>query len=151
MYIMVKNLPKNHIFIILMVNFTLLMAACVQPVNYKFFMEDDRVQELINENNNNISINLEPIPDNSPTTLNANIIYGASTTITVGNAALFTSISWYLDGAEISTGDSLTVNSLASPFDIIPSPMDVVYRISVLGYTGSGIPYSGVVYVTITM
>jgi len=154
----------------LSVNIVLILGACIKPVDIKPFLEDWRIQEIINKDKTRGGVdvdirfeNAEDIPPelqearNGETPLpvaandTINLRDGDTITITVTNAGVYDAIEWDFNGIILTTeqgvsgdGKILTMNTSVAPFNETG-----VYSLTVIGTTGGGILYSTLFYINV--
>jgi hypothetical protein len=151
----------------LSVNIVLILGACMKPVDVKPFLEDWRIQEIINkdktgggvdvdigfENAEDIPPELQAIIGGVPSSVAADetINLDNGDTITVTNVGEYDAIEWDFNGTILSTahgvsgtGETLTVNRSVDLFNEAG-----VYSLTVIGTTGGGISYSTLFYINV--
>jgi hypothetical protein len=129
----------------------------MKPVGVSSFLEDDRVQGIINVNNGGVIVNPgyenpEDIPpvlalgDGSSLKHGDFVPVDGSVTITVTNANVYDTIKWFCDGVELGEGKDFVVDTDDPPFD-----EDGTYQLAVIGYVGTekDVPYSTEIFIVI--
>jgi len=125
---------------IMSISITLLLCACVPVINIQLFLDNEKVQDIIDKDNieNNeepgviITVGLNPIEEGEPQLLingepvnkgDTTIIYYGkqpkSVTVTLANAGDFSAINWYCDNIStpLSSTSSYTANAGTAPFN----------------------------------
>ena len=128
---------------------SLILGACLQPVDHDLFLKDDKVQDVIGGDGD-----FEESVDYSPELAIGKLILGKADEVTVSisgaggtiptsviirvtNDFLYDTISWRWKEIDLpETGEELTVDSAVSPFDA-----EGHNYLSVIGTMGS-IPYA---------
>ena len=116
-------------YVVLSVAFSLILNACLKPVNLKAFLDDDKIIEII-EREADVIIDIEVDIDKPPEvgseiTISLSIngtLYPTHATITVTNADNYDdgSIKWYCnDTAPIHTGEEFIIDTANPPFDAV--------------------------------
>jgi hypothetical protein len=135
----------------------LILGACMKPVGVSSFLEDDRVQGIIEAGNSGVVVNPgyenpEDIPpilalgDGIPLDPNRPVIVtiGDAVTIMVANAADYDGgIEWFHGVNYLDEGDSYTVDTTSSPFD-----EEGTYQLMAKG-TAKGKPYSTEIFIKV--
>jgi hypothetical protein len=144
----------------------LILGACMKPVGLADFLNDERVQEIINEGKTGGKggINYEHPEDLKPvlskgsekldegavvTVLKKNLSgLPDSITITVSNAASvsYDSIEWYCNEDPLTTG--VNENELTITADVAPFLVLEMYQLVVIGIV-DGMPYSTGIFIEV--
>ena len=138
----------------------LILGACLMPVDVQTFLDDDKVQEIINKDKTRITITLPGIGGDDPDLSEGGevIVPGdgsVTITITVTNASEYDGgIEWYCNsdipltpsqGVSPWGGNELDITAGDDPFDI---PEILRYLVTVIGVK-DGLPYSTYFYIII--
>ena len=124
-----KTGSKILLLIVFSAMTTLLLSACIGPLDINSFLEGDKVQNIIeggNDGEEEISDPLQPQLKQGDTPIatgEAVTIFFSGTpnsvTISVDNYEDFISILWSSNGIEVGSGNTITVSSDTAPFNAV--------------------------------
>jgi membrane carboxypeptidase/penicillin-binding protein PbpC len=149
----VRKIPPGITWCVLL---SIVLYACVQPINVNSFLNDPLVQDIINrdretrvDDDGGIHLGVVPETDRKPALsfpgynppvndiVTVTLSQAASPiTFTVTNANVYSNIEWYLNGSFVGSGNSPTTYTIVIPIDFTNTPL---WYIIVIGTIGTGL------------